>query len=167
MASEVVFDWGAAHPKRVDVMEFSPAGATYASDIEKGTFTCYEIKSCKEDLFSGSGLNFFGEHNYIVTTMETWKGLVEDAIKEGVLIQYTISKYISENFPESNTNFGVQVVCPMSRTIESEWEDPTPIPEDGNASGWITKTVVKCQGAKRKRGMSEMLFCMLRAASRA
>ena len=68
-ASEVSIDpWG-REAKRVDYMQFSPADQCSISGIEKGIFTCYEIKSCKEDVYSGNGLNFLGEKNYIVTTM--------------------------------------------------------------------------------------------------
>ena len=68
-ASEVSIDpWG-RDAKRVDYMQFSPANQCSISGIEKGIFTCYEVKSCKEDVYSGNGLNFLGEKNYIVTTM--------------------------------------------------------------------------------------------------
>lgn len=86
-SEEVTFDYGTSHPKRVDVVQFTPKGGTYPSDIEKGYFTCYEIKSCREDLFSGSGLNFFGEKNYIVMTMETWKKMAED-FRTGKVLKY-------------------------------------------------------------------------------
>lgn len=59
-------------------MEFSPANQCSVSGIEKGIFTCYEIKSCKEDVYSGNGLNFFGEKNYIVTTMACYKDITTD-----------------------------------------------------------------------------------------
>lgn len=60
-ASEVSIDpWG-REAKRVDYMQFSPADQCSISGIEKGIFTCYEIKSCKEDVYSGNGLNFLGE----------------------------------------------------------------------------------------------------------
>ena len=58
-AKEVTLDYGTRHPKRIDVMQFLPKGVTYASDIEKGIFISYEIKSCKQDLYSGYGLNFY------------------------------------------------------------------------------------------------------------
>lgn len=71
-ASEVSIDpWG-RDAKRVDYMQFSPADQCSISGIEKGIFTCYEVKSCKEDVYSGNGLNFLGEKNYIVTTMECY-----------------------------------------------------------------------------------------------
>jgi len=59
-------------------MQFKPAGGTFISDIEKGIFTGYEIKSCIDDVYSGNGLNFIGEENYIVTTMQTYKKLLLD-----------------------------------------------------------------------------------------
>lgn len=77
-AKEVTLDYGTIHSKRVDVIQFIPKGVTYSSDMEKGIFICYEIKSCKDDIYSGNGLNFFGEKNYIVTTMETYKMLQKD-----------------------------------------------------------------------------------------
>ena len=59
-ASEVSIDPWTSKAKRVDYMEFCPANQYSVSGIEKGIFTCYEIKSCKEDVYSGNGLNFFG-----------------------------------------------------------------------------------------------------------
>ena len=77
-ASEVSIDPWTSKAKRVDYMEFCPANQYSVSGIEKGIFTCYEIKSCKEDVYSGNGLNFFGEKNYIVTTMECYKEIQPD-----------------------------------------------------------------------------------------
>lgn len=87
-AREVSIDYGTRDVKRVDFMQFEPAGVTSISSIEKGIFTCYEVKSCKEDVFSGNGLNFLGEKNYIVTTMECYKSIQED-IRSGKLDDYT------------------------------------------------------------------------------
>ena len=44
-ASEVSIDYGTSRVKRVDFMQFEPPGVIYQSDIEKGIFTCYEVKS--------------------------------------------------------------------------------------------------------------------------
>ena len=65
-AKEVSIDpWAAkGTPKRVDYMQFVPDRQLSVSDIEKGIFVCYEIKSCKQDVYSGNGLNFLGEKNY-------------------------------------------------------------------------------------------------------
>lgn len=77
-ATEVTLDMGTTKVKRVDFMQFKPAGGIYVSDIEKGEFICYEIKSCIEDVYSGHGLNFVGEKNYIVTTLDCYKKLLYD-----------------------------------------------------------------------------------------
>ena len=69
-AKEVTLDYGTENQRRVDVMQFSPKGVLHTSDIEKGTFTCYEVKSCIQDVYSGHGLNFYGEKNFIVTTRQ-------------------------------------------------------------------------------------------------
>lgn len=53
-ASEVSIDPWTPKARRVDYMEFSPANQCSVSGIEKGIFTCYEIKSCKEDVYSGT-----------------------------------------------------------------------------------------------------------------
>lgn len=74
-SSEVSLDYGTRNVRRVDFVQFQPAGVLHVSDIEKGIFICYEIKSCLADIYSGNGLNFVGEKNYIVTTMECYKQL--------------------------------------------------------------------------------------------
>ena len=86
-AKEVTLDYSTDHTKRIDVMQFIPQGVIHISDIEKGIFICYEIKSCKDDVFSGNGLNFFGEKNYIVTTMETYRAILSE-INNGFLSRF-------------------------------------------------------------------------------
>ena len=76
-AKEVTIDANTTKAKRVDVMQFVPVGVCHVSDIEKGRFICYEIKSCIQDIYSGNGLNFLGDENYIVTTAETYKRLLD------------------------------------------------------------------------------------------
>ena len=44
-ASEVSIDYGTKDVKRVDFMQFEPAGVVGVSGIEKGIFICYEVKS--------------------------------------------------------------------------------------------------------------------------
>ena len=46
-ASEVSLDFGTTEVKRVDFMQFEPAGVVGISGIEKGIFICYEIKAVK------------------------------------------------------------------------------------------------------------------------
>lgn len=81
-ASEVSLDPWTANGKRVDYMQFSPADQMSISGIEKGIFTCYEIKSCKEDVYSGNGLNFLGEKNYIVTNHGCYKDILPVSERE-------------------------------------------------------------------------------------
>lgn len=77
-ASEVSLDFGTTEVKRVDFMQFEPAGVVGISGIEKGIFICYEIKSCKADFESGFGRNFIGEKNYFVMPMVTYKEVAFD-----------------------------------------------------------------------------------------
>lgn len=160
-AREVTLDYGTDHAKRVDVMQFSPAGVIYASDIEKGTFTCYEVKSCKADVYSGNGLNFFGEKNYIVTIIQTYKKLQED-IRNGTLL-----KYVEENYPESSLHFGIlcpvpaQVDCRKTEELADVFDNPPEL--GGKAYDWKLHAFVQCHEGRRARSMNELLFCMLRS----
>ena len=94
------YDYAAGKPRRVDYMQFIPENQCSISAIEKGIFTCYEIKSCKEDIYSGNGLNFIGEKNYLITTMECYKEILPD-LKNG-----KFAKHIRENFPECYAEIG-------------------------------------------------------------
>lgn len=160
-AKEVTLDYGTKHTKRVDIMQFAPKGVQYASDIEKGIFICYEIKSCKQDIYSGNGLNFFGEKNYIVMTMDTWKEIKED------FVDGTLNNYIYTNYPESLHNYGILVPVPRhidlrdTSALYKEYENPTEI--DYNPNNWKIWTAVNCHEGHRIRSMNELLFCMLRS----
>lgn len=158
-ASEVSIDPWTPKARRVDYMEFSPANQYSVSGIEKGIFTCYEIKNCKEDIYSGNGLNFIGEKNYLVTTMECYKEILPD-LKNG-----KFAKHIRENFPECYAeigNMGVMVAVPYQREVAEEFENPTPL--DGDVEKWKLSVILKCgHNGSRKRSMTELLFCMLRS----
>lgn len=153
-ASEVTLDWGQGKgkEKRIDFLQFSPESQLCVGDIEKGIFTCYEVKSCKEDVFSGNGLNFIGEKNYIVTTMECWKDIMGDMGK--------LQNHIQMCNPESSTKFGIMVARPYSRKLVDEYENPTPIGESGS---WTLEVIGICRESKRRRSTTEMLFYMLRS----
>lgn len=158
-AKEVSLDYGTSKIKRVDYLQFIPPRAMFPSDIEKGIFTCYEIKSCKEDVYSGNGLNFIGEKNYIVTTMRCYKDLQED-IRSGKL-----NKHILDTNPESSQYFGIMVATPyaMPNTTDgkyAEFENPTPLSREIR---WQLTTMINCNEGPRKRSMNELLFLMLRA----
>ncbi len=160
-AKEVSIDAGSENCKRVDVMEFVPQGVFHVSQIEKGEFVCYEIKSCKNDVFSGNGLNFLGEKNYIVTTMETYKELLP-MIAEGELV-----KFVKEHYPESSTKFGIMVAipshidCRKANDIYEEMQNPTKL--DGDLSKWKLHTIYPAHIDCRNRPLVELLFCMLRS----
>ncbi len=161
-AKEVTLDYGTDHSKRIDVVQFQPKGVVYASDIEKGTFTCYEIKSCVEDVYSGNGLNFYGEKNYIVTTMETYKSLRDD-INSGKL-----ARYICDNYPESSKHYGFMVAVPSTiidlkdtKKIYEEYESPSAF--EGESFDWKMYTIMPCNEGRRSRSTTELMFCMLRS----
>lgn len=155
-ASEVTLDygWGRGKEKRVDFMQFLPPNQINIDGIEKGIFICYEVKSCKEDVYSGNGLNFIGEKNYIVTTMECWKDIQPD-MRSGKLL-----KHIKECCPEASAGFGIMVPVPLFVKPEDEYVNPTKL--DSEVS-WELKVVLPCREGGRKRSMIELLFCMLRS----
>lgn len=142
-AKEVSIDFGSVNVKRIDYMQFEPAGACEISEIEKGIFTCYEIKSCKADFESGFGRNFIGEKNYFVMPMATYKEVMQD-------------------IPH---NVGVLVPIPKSAGVlktnkYEEFENPTELTEEGR---WELRVIRRAHVQRRKRSMVELLFCMLRS----
>lgn len=153
-AKEVSIDYGTKDVKRIDFMQFEPAGVTSISAIEKGIFICYEIKSCRDDVFSGNGLNFIGEKNYIVTTMACWKSIQED-MRNGKL-----DRHIKTCCPNSSHNYGIMVAIPLWSKVEDEYANPTPLDQ---AKDWMLTVVIPCRIGIRKRSITEMLFYMLRS----
>ena len=153
-AKEVSIDANSINCKRIDYMQFIPKDQCSISSIEKGIFVCYEIKSCIEDVYSGNGLNFLGEKNYIVTTAECYNRFKEDVKNK------KFSKYLQENYPESSLYFGVMVLVPKFRNVKEELNNPTPL--DSNVN-WSLAVVNSCREGLRKRSMTELLFCMLRS----
>lgn len=140
-ASEVTLDYGKGKgkEKRVDFMQFVPENQMCVAGIEKGVFICYEIKSCKADFNSGHGLNFVGDRNYIVTTMEVYKEIINE-------IPYDV---------------GVMVSCPYHIDPAGEFLYPTPT--DKKDVVWDLKIIKQSHPTHRLRSMVEMLFCMLRS----
>lgn len=161
-AREVTLDYGTRHPKRIDVMQFVPQGVTYASDIEKGIFICYEIKSCKQDVYSGHGLNFYGEKNYIVTTMETYKELQPD-IRDGTLTKHIMDLMGEKTIPSYGFLVPVPGYIDLRKTSDTyaEYENPTPIDSYNDWKFWLIYESGK--HFVRLRSTNELLFCMLRA----
>ena len=139
--------------RRVDFMQFIPPGQTTASAIEKGIFVCYEIKSCREDVFSGNGLNFIGEKNYIVTTMQGYKDILPDYRDS------TLDEHIKK-LNGRKVNYGILVAMPDGADRFEEMNKPTPIETECT---WKLEAMIKCVEGLREKSMDELLFCMLRS----
>lgn len=155
-ASEVTIDWGSRNERRIDFLEFDPLNQFSVSGLEKGVFTCYEVKSCKEDVFSGNGLNFIGEKNYIVTTMQCWKD-IQEKYRNGEL-----RDHIKSLSPDNSDYWGILVAVPNYRDIKDEFYDVTPL-KDPQLWQWELKCVIPCRMGPRKRSITELLFYMMRS----
>lgn len=155
-ASEVSVDAFTTTGKggRVDFMQFEPPNQYAVSSLEKGIFICYEIKSCKEDVYSGNGLNFYGEKNYIVTTMQCYKDILPD-LRGGIF-----DKHLHETNPESSVHYGIMVAVPVMREVYQEFEEPTPISDD---TSWRLEVIKPCVAGSRNKSLTELLFCMVRS----
>lgn len=153
-AKEVTIDNGSINVKRVDFMEFTPGVGIFISGIEKGIFTCYEVKSCLEDVYSGNGLNFLGEKNYIVTDMATYKKIAEE------IQNSRFDEHIRKANPESSRYYGIMVAVPEGRKPENEFANPTPLETNCR---WTYRKILPCRQGPRRRSTTELLFCMLRA----
>lgn len=138
-ASEVSLDYGTKDVKRVDFMQFEPQGVIDVSEIEKGIFTSYEVKSCKADFNSGFGRNFVTEKNYFVMPISLYKEIATE-------IRHPI---------------GVMCPVPAGRDTHEEFENPTPLYSMGIV--WNMKIIRPAYQMGRKRSMTELLFCLLRS----
>lgn len=137
-ASEVSIDYGTTDVKRVDFMQFEPVNQVHVSGIEKGIFTCYEVKSCKDDFNSGFGRNFIGEKNYFVMPMSLYKEVIH----------------------EIPHNIGVLVTIPEYADKHDEFENPTELSVD---TDWKLCAIKPSHMQGRNKSVSELLFCMLRS----
>ena len=155
-ASEVSIDAFTAEGKggRVDFMQFVPQNQYSVGGLEKGVFVCYEVKSCKEDVYSGNGLNFYGEKNYIVTTMQCYKDILPD-LGDG-----TFRRHLQKTNPDSSVHYGIMVAVPVMRDKYKEFEEPTPISDD---ISWRLEIIRPCTIGSRKKSLTELLFCMVRS----
>ena len=155
-ASEVSVDAFTTAGKggRVDFMQFEPPNQYAVSALEKGIFICYEVKSCKEDVYSGNGLNFYGEKNYIVTTMQCYKDILPD-LQDG-----TFATHLRKTNQDSSAHYGIMVAVPVMRDKHQEFEKPTPISEDVS---WGLEIIRPCIIGSRKKSLTELLFCMVRS----
>ena len=143
-ASEVSIDYGTTEVKRVDFMQFEPAGTVGVSGIEKGIFICYEVKSCKSDFESGFGRNFVGEKNYFVMPMAAYKKVMQD-IPHDVGVLVPIPKIIGN----------------LNADKYTEFENPSEL--TNKLDDWRFWTIRNAHPQLRKRSMVELLFCMLRS----
>ena len=140
-ASEVCIDYGTTDVKRIDFLQFEPMNQMSVSSLEKGIFTCYEVKSCKADFNSGFGKNFIAEKNYFVMPMKTYKEVIQ----------------------EIPHDVGVLVPIPKYADKFDEFENPTEIIESDDICDWKLVSIKPAYPKERKRSMTELLFCMLRS----
>lgn len=139
-AHEVWLDRYMEHEKRVDFVEFLPkGGVTYtdAPHVEQGTFSFYEVKSCMADLKSGHGLNFDGDENWLVMTVEMFEPYKNEVI--------------------DNPNGYVAQRTTRSRCLLYG------IGKNGRPTFWEQPKKWSNDWACRKRSASELLFAMMRA----
>lgn len=99
-------------------------------------------------------MNFFGEKNYIVTTMECYKEIQPD-FRSG-----KFANYMREKHPDSSIYYGVMVPIPFWGEATEEFKDPTSLSEDRD---WKLEVVLPCRQGIRTKSMTELLFCMLRS----
>lgn len=144
-AAEVSLDYGTKNVKRVGFVSFEPRDQMSIAGLEAGTFTFYEVKSCREDFKSGFGLNFEGDRNYVVTDMPTYK----DLLSHGDIND-------SKMF-----NIGIMVAIPKGTNVLDEFEKPNNLT---TAIDWEFVVIKAARHKQRKRSIGELLFCMLRAS---
>lgn len=157
-ASEVTLDYGSSNQKRVDFVQFKPTQTFTVSGIEQGSFIFYEIKSCKADIYSGNGLNFYGDQNYLVMDMETWKSFMEDFQRRSTKFM----DWYKEGHPDGMSNIGIIVAKPAGRDAYDELQDPTELTED-NCKDFELEVIIPSRVMPRRRSVTELLFCMLRS----
>lgn len=156
-AKEVSVDLGSTEKaKRVDYMQFVPENQCSVSALEKGSFFCYEIKSCKADIYSGNGLNFLGEKNYIVTTAQCYKEIYPD------LKNRKLDKYIKENYPDSSLHYGIIVAIPTYSEVVEEIKNPTKF--DCQEGKWKLCVAKRCSAGLRKNHWRKCFFVCCVAA---
>ena len=86
VASEVWVD----DARRVDFVAYRPhrprdrsSNHATAAELESGTFTFVEVKSCMDDFTSGHGRTFEGDENWLVCPLELAAGFQRDAAQGG------------------------------------------------------------------------------------
>lgn len=162
-AREVVLDYGTLHPKRVDFLQYIPRGATCVGEIENGTFACYEVKSCREDFYSGNGLNFFAEENYIVTTVDCYKSLLED-MRSGKFAEHLYrmndERAVCPDFLLAVSDMPLEKFNGDKAVIQ-EMDNPTAL--DKMVSPRLAVVRMNHGKSYRTRSTTELLFGMVRS----
>jgi len=123
----------------VDFMQFEPGWhhtARYPGCVEKGTFTCYEVKSCIADIKSGHGINFYGDENFLVMPVEVYPKYKEE------LIGGKLDEYLPVHYNYNVLLYG---------KLRNGWRGFRAI--EGGHIGDIPRT----------KPASELLLCMMRA----
>jgi len=169
-ASDVVIGMGRRKSFLVDYMTFSPSGSEDVSGIEKGVFTCYMIRTGYDDLYSDESLNFIGEINYLVTTAEVYAQILDDEKLDnvnGILKTGSrkLQKHILSLNPESRyivgEDVGIYVAVPDGVSLSVACSQPAEFDPDGE---YNLICAIPCgHKTARRRGMTEMLYFMLRA----
>ena len=135
---------------RVDYMSFETGPQRYQppsqSTVERGTFSCFEVKSCMEDYTSGHGLNFIGDWNYIVCPMSLYKQIPQAEMHD-VGFYVVLPYYIGSD---------------GSRTeMVREHQNPSELTPDRKA--WrLHKVSQQPIIADRRHGTAELLYAMLK-----
>lgn len=141
----------------VDIVQYIPPRRVLSDkDIENGKFICYEIKSCKYDVYSGNGLGFYGDENWLVTTVSTYNQIKSD------ILDGTFETFLRKYHPNSEARYGIKVIVPRHtncNNIQNEFNKPTQL-EYGK---WKTHIVIPCPTGVRTKTTMELLFGILRS----
>ena len=151
-SKEVTFDFGTQNQIRIDYMQFVPENQLCVDGLEKGVFRGYEIKSCKDDFKSGHGLNYICEYNYIIMTMWTYKDLMDSGLLDSIPVYTGILIAVPDVKGRTNKDI-----------LLGEFEKPSLLPKEPDTKGWKLVPVKNSLKTYRKRSLTEMLFCLMRA----
>ena len=149
-ASEVKYQKADGALGRVDFVSFRPREQRYgptAAAVEGGKFTAYEVKSCKDDLESGHGLNFIAERNFLVMPMELYRQV------EGFAEYRDVGVYVPMPYYTGR---------PTTEQVYAIWENP---PELTHVRpDWrLYKIRSQAVDANRRLSTCELLYAMLKA----
>lgn len=154
-ARDVISNFDKTKREKIDFLQYEPYHRVRSmSDIEKGVFTVYDIRVSKTNFYSNKSINFIGEQNYFVTTMECCQNIMDDVING------KLEEHIKKTSPLSSTTYGILVPIPVGKTIEEESINPTPLDE---AKEWELAINFPCIPAPRQKTLAEMFFYMLRS----